>query len=79
MRRNRVSCYPAAGTGIHRRCAVCGTPLRVLPEGQMRCSLCGRAKAWTVGVNPSATDPVFAVDWGPPGLEERVSREPSKR
>jgi hypothetical protein len=78
MGRHLSSCHPAAQRGIHRRCAVCGNALSVTPEGQMRCSLCGRAKVWTVRVNALEADPLFALDWGLGGLGDRISRKRRK-
>ena len=78
MGRHLMSCYPCADISIHRRCALCGNALWVTPEGQMRCSLCGRAEAWTVRVDALAADPLFAVDWGPAGPGDRVDRRRGK-
>jgi hypothetical protein len=78
MGRHLTSYYPSAHIGIHRRCTLCGNALWVTPEGQMRCSLCGRAGTWRVRVDALAADLLFAVDWGPAGPGHLVNRKRRK-
>lgn len=46
-----TSCYFLPDSAICRRCARCGSVLRVTPDDEIMCPRCGHVSVWTVNLS----------------------------